>query len=350
MNEVGNMRELWQIARDLVAPGKGILAADESTSTIKKRFDAIGVESTEQNRRAYRELLFRTPGAAEFISGVILYDETIRQKAEDGTPLVALLKEQGIFPGIKVDIGAKPLAGSPNETVTEGLDGLRERLAEYKQLGAVFTKWRAVITIGDGIPTDYCIDVNAHALARYAALSQEAGLVPMVEPEVLMDGDHSIERCFEVTRATQLEVFRQLATQRVKLDEMLLKPNMVLSGKSAKDRAPAGQVARATLHCFLQTIPAAVPGVVFLSGGQSDEEATVNLDAINRRAAEIGGAPWQLSFSYGRGLQAAPQKAWSGKKENVAAAQRAYHHRAKLTSAARMGKYSPAMEKELVTA
>ncbi len=350
MNEVGNMRELWQIARELVAPGKGILAADESTSTIKKRFDAIGVESTEQNRRAYRELLFRTPGAAEFISGVILYDETIRQKAEDGTPLVALLKEQGVFPGIKVDTGAKPLAGSPNETVTEGLDGLRERLAEYKQLGAVFTKWRAVITIGDGIPTDYCIDVNAHALARYAALSQEAGLVPMVEPEVLMDGDHSIERCFEVTRATQLEVFRQLAAQRVKLDEMLLKPNMVLSGKSAKDRAPAGQVARATLHCFLQTIPAAVPGVVFLSGGQSDEEATVDLDAINRRAAEIGGVPWQLSFSYGRGLQAAPQKAWSGKKENVAAAQRAYYHRAKLTSAARMGKYSPVMEKEAVPA
>ncbi|MBI2323457.1 MAG: fructose-bisphosphate aldolase class I [Chloroflexi bacterium] len=342
------MGELWQIARELVAPGKGILAADESTSTIKKRFDAIGVESTEGNRRAYRELLFRTPGAAEFISGVILYDETIRQKAEDGTPLVTLLTEQGIYPGIKVDTGAKPLAGSPDETVTEGLDGLRERLAEYKQLGAVFTKWRAVITIGDGIPTGSCIDVNAHALARYAALSQEAGLVPMVEPEVLMDGDHSIERCFDVTRATQLEVFRQLAAQGVRFDEMLLKPNMVLSGKSARDRAPASQVARATLHCFLQTIPAAVPGVVFLSGGQSDEEATVNLDAINRRAAEIGGVPWQLSFSYGRGLQAAPQKAWSGKKENVAAAQRAYYHRAKLTSAARMGKYSPTMEKELV--
>ncbi len=348
MHEVNKMGELWRVARDLVAPGKGILAADESTSTIKKRFDAIGVESTEQNRRAYRELLFRTPGAAEFISGVILYDETIRQKAQDGTPLVTVLKEQGIHPGIKVDTGAKTLAGSPSETVTEGLDGLRERLAEYKQLGAVFTKWRAVITIGDGIPTDYCIDVNAHALARYAALSQEAGLVPMVEPEVLMDGDHSLERCFEVTRATQLEVFRQLAAQRVKFDEMLLKPNMVLSGKDTKDRAPAGEVARATLHCFLQTVPAAVPGVVFLSGGQSDEEATVNLDAINRRAAEIGGVPWQLSFSYGRGLQAAPQKAWSGKTQNVAAAQRAYHHRARLTSAARMGKYSPAMEKELI--
>jgi fructose-bisphosphate aldolase class I len=344
------MAELWQIARDLVAPGKGILAADESTSTIKRRFDAIGVESTEANRRAYRELLFRTKGAADHISGVILYDETIRQKAEDGTPLVALLKDQGIYPGIKVDVGAKPLAGSPNETVTEGLDGLRERLGEYRDLGAVFTKWRAVITIGGGIPTDYCLDVNAHALARFAALSQEAGLVPIVEPEVLMDGTHTVERCFDVTRATQLEVFHQLAAQRVRFDEMLLKPNMVLSGKSAKDRAPAAQVARATLHCFLQTVPAAVPGVVFLSGGQSDDEATVNLDAINRRAAEIGGVPWELSFSYGRGLQAAPQKAWSGKKENVAAAQRAYFHRAKVTAAARMGKYSPEMEKELVPA
>jgi len=342
--------ELWQTARDLVAPGKGILAADESTSTIKKRFDAIGVESTEDDRRAYRELLFRTPGAAEFISGVILYDETIRQKAADGTPLVKVLQGQGIHPGIKVDVGAKPLAGSPNETVTEGLDGLRERLAEYKELGAVFTKWRAVITIGDGIPTDYCIDVNAHALARFAALSQEAGLVPIVEPEVLMDGDHSIERCYEATRATQREVFRQLAAQRVRLDEMLLKPNMVLSGKSAKERAPAAQVARATLHCFLETVPAMVPGVVFLSGGQSDDEATVNLDAINRRAAELGGVPWQLSFSYGRGLQAAPQKAWSGKRENVAAAQRAYYRRAKVTAAARMGKYSPEMEREAVPA
>ena len=344
------MAELWQIARDLVAPGKGILAADESTSTIKRRFDAIGVESTEANRRAYRELLFRTKGAADHISGVILYDETIRQKAEDGTPLVALLKDQGIYPGIKVDVGAKPLAGSPNETVTEGLDGLRERLGEYRDLGAVFTKWRAVITIGGGIPTDYCLDVNAHALARFAALSQEAGLVPIVEPEVLMDGTHTVERCFDVTRATQLEVFHQLAAQRVRFDEMLLKPNMVLSGKSAKDRAPAAHVARATLHCFLQTVPAAVPGVVFLSGGQSDDEATVNLDAINRRAAEIGGVPWELSFSYGRWLQAAPQKAWSGKKENVAAAQRAYFHRAKVTAAARMGKYSPEMEKELVPA
>jgi len=340
------MTELWQMAREMVVPGKGILAADESTSTIKKRFDAIGVESTEANRRTYRELLFRTKGAAEYISGVILYDETIRQKGEDGTPLVTILKEQGIHPGIKVDVGAKPLAFSPKETVTEGLDGLRERLVEYRGLGAVFTKWRGVITIGEGLPTDACIQVNAHALGRYAALSQEAGLVPIVEPEVLMDGDHSIETCFEVTRRTQLAVFEELAKQNVRFDSMLLKPNMVLSGKDAKDRAPASQVARATLQCFRDTVPAAVPGVVFLSGGQTDDEATVNLDAINRRAAEIGGVPWELSFSYGRGLQAAPQTTWSGKKENVAAAQRAYFHRARVTAAARMGKYTPDMERE----
>ena len=342
--------DLAETARALVAPGKGILAADESTGTIKRRFESIGVENTVDNRRAYRELLFRTAGAAPYISGVILYDETIRQKAADGTPLVKLLKDQGILPGIKVDIGAKPLAGSPDETVTEGLDGLRERLAEYKQLGAVFAKWRAVINIGQGLPTAYAIDVNAHALARYAALSQAEGIVPIVEPEVLMDGDHSIDRCYEATKATQLEVFRQLAAQRIDPSGILLKPNMVLSGKDAKQRAPATDVARYTLQCFLQTVPAAVPGVVFLSGGQSDDEATVNLDAINRRAAEIGGVPWQLSFSYGRGLQAAPQKAWSGKAENVAAAQKAYAHRAKVTAAARMGKYSPAMEKELVAA
>jgi fructose-bisphosphate aldolase class I len=344
------MTDLARIAQDLVAPGKGILAADESTATIKRRFDTIGIQNTEDNRRAYRELLFRTAGAGKYISGVILYDETIRQKAVDGTPLVDLLKDQDIYPGIKADVGAKPLAGSPSETVTEGLDGLRERLVEYKRLGAVFTKWRAVITIGDGIPTDYCIDVNAHALARYAAISQEVGLVPMVEPEVLMDGEHSIDRCYDATLATQREVFRQLAAQRVRLEGMLLKPNMVLSGTKASPRAPAGEVARQTVECFRRTIPAAVPGVVFLSGGQSDDEATVNLDAINRYAAEIGGVPWQLSFSYGRGLQAAPQKAWSGKKENVVGAQRAYLHRAKVTAAARMGKYSPEMEKEAVPA
>jgi fructose-bisphosphate aldolase class I len=346
---MADKRDLAEVARALVAPGKGILAADESSGTIKRRFDAIGVESTEQNRRDYRELLFRTKGASEFISGVILYDETIRQNAADGTPLVRILIDQGIIPGIKVDTGAKPLAGSPSELVTEGLDGLRERFEEYRGLGAKFSKWRAVITIGDGIPTDYCIDVNAHALARYAALSQEAGIVPIVEPEVLMDGAHSIERCYEVTRATLREVFYQLSRQRVAFEGMLLKPNMVLSGKDAPERAPAEEVARMTVQCFKESVPAAVPGVVFLSGGQSDDEATVNLDAINRYAQQVG-APWELSFSYGRGLQAAPQKAWSGRPENVAAAQRAFYHRARVTSAARQGRYSPEMEKELATA
>ncbi len=340
---------LSEVARSLVAPGKGILAADESTGTIKRRFEAIGVENTEDNRRAYRELLFRAPGAARYISGVILYDETIRQKAADGTPLVKLLKDQGIIPGIKVDLGAKPLPFHPGETVTEGLDGLRDRLAEYRELGAAFSKWRAVITIGDGIPTRACIETNAHALARYAALSQEAGVVPIVEPEVLMDGAHSIDRCFEITRKTQLVVFDELSKQGVDPYGMLLKPNMVLSGKDAEVRAPAADVARYTLHCMLETVPAAVPGIVFLSGGQADDEATVNLDAINRRAAEVG-VPWQLSYSYGRGLQAAPQKAWAGKRENVAAAQRAYLHRSKLTSAARQGRYTPDMEKEAVPA
>ena len=351
------MSEMARIARELVAPGKGILAADESSGTIKSRFDAIGVESTEQNRRDYREMLFRTPRSSDYISGVILYDETIRQKASDGTPLVKVLQDQRIHPGIKVDLGAKPLANRPGETITEGLDGLRERFAEYKKLGAVFSKWRGVINIAPGsrdatsakIPSRGAIEANAHALARYAALSQEAGIVPMVEPEVLMDGDHSIDTCYDVTLVTLHAVFRELAGARVELSEMLLKPNMVISGSDAKDRAQASDVARYTLHCFLNAVPAAVPGIVFLSGGQSDKEATVNLDAINRRAEEIGGVPWQLSYSYGRGLQAAPQKAWSGKKENVSAAQRAYHHRARLTSAARMGKYSPDMEKELVS-
>ena len=340
---------LSDIARTLVAPGKGILAADESTGTIKRRFDSIGVANTEDNRRAYRELLFRTPGAASYISGVILYDETIRQKAADGTPLVKVLKDQGIVPGIKVDLGAKPLAFRPGETVTEGLDGLRERLAEYRGMGAQFSKWRGVITIGDGIPTRGCIEANAHALARYAALSQEAGIVPIVEPEVLMDGDHTIDRCYDVTLVTLHAVFRELAGARVQLDGMLLKPNMVLSGKDAKDRAPAEEVARRTVECFKNAVPAAVPGIVFLSGGQSDDEATVNLDAINRYAKRVG-APWQLSYSYGRGLQAAPQKAWSGKTENVTVAQRAFFHRAKVTAAAREGAYSPAMEKETVAA
>jgi fructose-bisphosphate aldolase class I len=341
------MQDLAKIARALVPPGKGILAADESTATIKKRFDAIGVENTEANRRAYREMLFRTPGIAQFISGVILYDETIRQKAADGTPLVKILRDQGILPGIKADIGAKALAFSPNEVVTEGLDGLRERLAEYRELGAVFSKWRAVIAIGEGIPTPYCIEVNAHALGRYAALSQEQGIVPMVEPEVLMDGDHTIERCYEVERATLREVFAQLGAQHVQLGGMLLKASMVLSGKAARNRASPDEVARYTVECFRESVPAAVPGIVFLSGGQGDEEATVNLDAINRYAAKVR-APWELSFSYGRGLQAAPQKAWSGKADNATAAQRAFLHRAKLTAAARVGQYTPDMERETV--
>jgi fructose-bisphosphate aldolase class I len=343
------MQSLAETARALVAPGKGILAADESTSTIARRFEAIHVENSEQNRRAYRELLFRAKGAADYISGVILYDETIRQKAADGTPLVKLLTDQGVIPGIKVDIGAKPLAGAEGEVVTEGLDGLRDRFAEYRKLGARFSKWRAVITIGSDIPSTYCIKVNAHALARYAALSQEAGIVPMVEPEVLMDGTHSIDRAFEVTVRTLRETFLQLAAQRVQLEGLLLKSSMVLSGSTAADRASPDEVARHTVRCFKETVPAAVPGIVFLSGGQSDDEATRNLDAINRHAAQVG-APWELSFSYGRGLQAAPQKAWMGKTENVTAAQRAYLHRAKLTAAARMGKYSSEMEKEPVPA
>jgi fructose-bisphosphate aldolase class I len=345
--------ELTETARALVAPGKGILAADESSGTIKRRFDAIGVESTEENRRDYREMLFRTDGVSEYISGVILYDETIRQKGADGTPLSRVLTDRGIMPGIKVDTGAVPLSFAEGEVVTEGLDGLRNRFAKYRTLGAKFSKWRAVICIGENIPSAYAIEVNAHALARFATLSQEAGIVPIVEPEVLMDnsmggaiGDHSIDRCYEVTRDTLREVFAQLARQRVQLNGMLLKPNMVVSGSKASNRAPAAEVGRYTVECFRETVPAAVPGIVFLSGGQPDDEATMNLHEINRYAAETGGVPWQLSFSFGRGLQAAPQKAWSGKRENVPAAQRAFHHRARVSSAAREGGYSVEMEKE----
>jgi fructose-bisphosphate aldolase class I len=341
---MGNLQDLVTTARELVAPEKGILAADESSGTIKRRFDAIGVESTEDNRRDYRELLFRTAGANKFISGVILYDETIRQKGADGTPLVKVLTDQGIIPGIKVDAGTKPLAGSENEVVTEGLDGLGERLAEYRELGAKFAKWRAVIWLKDGPPSDYCIEVNAHALARYAALCQREGIVPIVEPEVEMTGTHDIDACYDATKRTLLALYRELHAQRVYLPGTLLKPNMVLSGKEAPNRAPPEEVAKRTVDCFRETVPAAVPGIAFLSGGQSDEEATINLDAINRYAAKVG-APWQLTYSYGRGLQAAPQKAWSGKKENLDAAQKAFYNRAMLTSAARQGKYSPAMEK-----
>jgi fructose-bisphosphate aldolase class I len=327
-------------AQALVAPGRGILAADESSGTIKKRFDSIGVESTEDNRRAYRDLLFTTEGAEDFISGVILYDETIRQSALDGTPFPKLLESKSIVPGIKVDIGAVDLAHAPGEKITQGLDGLRERMAEYRELGARFAKWRAVITIGDGIPSEYCIWTNAHALARYAALAQEADLVPIVEPEVLMDGDHTIERSFDVTSRTLHAVFTELRDQRVHFEQMLLKPNMVLSGYDSPEQASVEEVAEQTLRSFYRHVPAAVPGIVFLSGGQSDEDATAHLNAMNA----TGPHPWALSFSYGRALQAAALKAWLGKPENVDAAKHAFFHRAKLNGAATLGDYTPEME------
>ncbi len=332
-------------AQAIVAEGKGLLAADESSETIEKRFKTINVPSTEETRRAYRELLFTTPGMEEHISGVILFDETIRQKASDGTTLVSILTGRGVLPGIKVDKGAKPLAGADGETVTEGLDGLRDRLSEYVSLGATFTKWRAVITIGPGVPSRSCILANAHALARFAALSQEAGLVPIVEPEVLMDGDHTIERCAEVTEETLYGVFHALHEQRVSLEGMLLKPNMVISGKACPRQAAPDEVARATVRCFRRTVPAAVPGIVFLSGGQSDEDATANLNAMNAMDQEH---PWQLSFSYGRALQARTLAAWAGKAENCEKAKRAFQHRARLNGAARDGRYSPEMEREPV--
>jgi fructose-bisphosphate aldolase class I len=339
------MNELEQTARALVAPGKGILAADESEGTIKKRFDSIGVESTEENRRAYRDLLFTTEGAAEFISGVILFDETIRQKSADGTPFPEVLSRQGIIPGIKVDKGAKPLAHAPGETVTEGLDGLRERLNEYRGLGARFAKWRAVLNIGPDTPSEYALWTNSHALARYGALSQEAGLVPIIEPEVLMDGDHTIEVSFEATSRTLHAVFTELRDQRVHFEQMLLKPNMVLSGYGSSEQASVQEVAEQTLRCFRRHVPAAVPGIVFLSGGQSDEDATAHLNAMNA----MGPHPWELSFSYGRALQAAPLKAWGGNADNIPAAQQAYLHRARMNGLARSGSWSPELE-EKVTA
>ena len=335
-----DIQKLNETARAMVAPGKGILAADESSGTIKKRFDSIGVESTEENRRDYREMLFRTAGANEYISGVILYDETLRQEGGDGTLMVDVIRDQDIIPGIKVDKSGHPLPGAPGEQMTEGLDGLRERLEEYAQLGARFTKWRGIYAIGDGMPSRYCSEVNAHALARFAALSQEAGLVPMVEPEVLMDGDHDIDACFEATEAALREMYYQLGTHRVALEGTVLKTNMVLSGKDAADRADAGEVAEKTVECLKRTVPAAVPGIAFLSGGQGDEEATVNLDAINRLANEEG-APWELTFSYGRGLQAAPLKAWGGNSANLEAVQQAYFERASQTAYARQGAYDP---------
>jgi fructose-bisphosphate aldolase class I len=336
--------QLHDTARALVAEGKGILAADESSGTIKKRFDSIGVESTEENRRAYRDLLFTTPGVEEFISGVILFDETIRQRAADGTPFPELLASKGVIPGIKVDTGAKPLAHAEGETITEGLDGLRARLEEYRELGARFAKWRAVYTISDTLPSEYAIWTNAHALARYAALCQEAGIVPIVEPEVLQDGTHTIARSGVVTSHVLAAVYTELFDQRVDVEGTLLKPNMVLSGYDASDRAGVDEVAERSLHCYYKHVPAAVPGLVFLSGGQSDEDATAHLNAMNAR----GPHPWQLSFSYGRALQAPALKAWGGKPENVEAGQRAYYHRAKMNSAARTGTYAPAMEREAV--
>ncbi|MCK9552144.1 class I fructose-bisphosphate aldolase [Aquamicrobium sp.] len=335
---------LEDIAAAMVADGKGILAADESSGTIKKRFDAINVDSTENNRRDYRELMFRSEEAmTKYISGVILFDETIRQKAADGTPLVDVIRAAGSIPGIKVDAGAKPLAGFPGDTITEGLDGLRERLAEYYKLGARFAKWRAVIDINDeeAIPSGYAIDANCHALARYAALCQEAGIVPIVEPEVLMDGSHDIDTCYDVTKVTLLQLYAELNAADVVLEGTILKPNMVIAGKKSGTKNSPEEVAEKTIKLFRETVPVAVPGIAFLSGGQSDEEATANLNAINA----IGPHPWKLTFSYGRALQAAPQKAWSGKVENVAAAQAAFTHRARMNSLAALGKWEASLEK-----
>ena len=338
-----NLDQLNKVANAMVQPGKGILAADESSSTIQKRFDAIGVESTADNRRDYRELLFRSTEAMKsYVSGVILFDETLRQSAKDGTPLVKLIEQAGAVPGIKVDSGAKPLPFSKGETVTEGLDGLRERLKDYYGLGARFAKWRAVIDIGDGKPSYAAILANAHALARYAALCQEADIVPIVEPEVLMDGGHDIETCAQVTEWVLKEVYQQLFYQNVALEGTVLKPNMVVPGKKCAKQASVEEVARRTVQILKRCVPPAVPGIAFLSGGQSDEDATAHLDAMNR----IGGFPWKLTFSYGRALQAAPQKAWSGKTENVAAAQRAFAHRAKMNGLASLGQWKNDLEKK----
>jgi fructose-bisphosphate aldolase class I len=334
-------KELEKVARALVAPGKGILAADESTGSIQKRLESIGVESTEENRRAYRDLLFTTKGAGEFISGVIMFDETIRQSAADGTPFPTLLNAAGIIPGIKVDTGGHPLAFSPEEKVTEGLDGLRRRLIEYRELGAKFTKWRAIIDIaGKEIPSQYCLDVNAHALARYAALCQDEGLVPIVEPEVLMDGDHTISRCAQVSTKTLKTVFAELKAQRVQLSGILLKPNMIVPGKKSKKQVDHKTVAEQTVKVLTACVPQEVPGIVFLSGGMSDEDATARLNEMNK----LGPHPWELSFSYGRALQAPTLKAWKGEPANVEEGQRLFYHRAKMNSLARSGSYSSDME------
>jgi len=337
-----NRSDLERVAHAMVAKDKGLLAADESTGTIKKRFSQIQLDSTEEHRRAYRELLFTTPDIAQWISGVILYDETIRQSTRDGVPFAQYLAKLGILPGIKVDEGAKPLALFPGETITEGLDGLRARLIEYYQLGARFAKWRAVIDIGEGIPTRAAIELNAQALARYAALCQEQDIVPIVEPEVLMDGAHTLERCEQVTDAVLAAVFEQLALQRVCLEGMILKPNMVISGKQCAQRATGEQVAAATVRTLRRHVPAAVPGIMFLSGGQSPLEATTHLSLMNR----VKPLPWQLSFSYGRALQDAALAAWGGKPANFSAGQQAFHKWARLNGLARGGAFQPGMEQQ----
>jgi fructose-bisphosphate aldolase, class I len=338
-----NLVELNKVAQAMVAPGKGILAADESGGTIKKRFDAIGVESTDDSRRDYREMLFRSSEGMKCISGVILYDETIWQKAKDGTPLVEIIKKAGSIPGIKVDEGTKPLPNCPGELIAIGLDKLADRLPKYYEQGARFAKWRAVIDIGPhGLPSYTCIRANAHALARYAALCQAAQIVPIVEPEVLMDGDHDIDRCFEVTEWVLKTQFEELFYQRVALEGMVLKPNMAIAGKKSAKKSSVAEVAEKTVKVLKACVPGAVPGIAFLSGGQSDEDATAHLDAMNK----FGGLPWRLTFSYGRALQHAPQKAWSGKNENVAAAQRVFSHRARMNGLAALGQWKADLEKK----
>lgn len=343
MHEEGEMdvNQLEQTAGALVTKGRGVLAADESMGTIGSRFKAVGIESSEESRRDYRELLLTTPNISAYLSGVILFDETLRQNASDGEPFAQKLKENGIIPGIKVDAGAKDMALAPGEKITEGLDGLRERLTEYRELGARFAKWRAVITIGEGIPTTRCIDSNAEALARYAALCQEADIVPIVEPEVLIDGDHTIERCAEVTETTLHATFHAIHRHRVHLPGLLLKPNMVISGKQCPVQANVEQVAVATVECLLRTVPAALPGIVFLSGGQGAQQATAHLNEMHRLYPDL---PWVLSFSYARALQDLAMKTWGGKPENVEPAQRAFAHRARLNAAASRGEYREDME------
>jgi fructose-bisphosphate aldolase, class I len=335
---------LEETAQAMVAAGRGILAADESNATMTKRLEAVGVESTAESRRFFRGLMMTAESAADFISGVIMYDETIRQTTDDGTPFPEFLTQQGILPGIKVDTGAKPLAGFPEEKVTEGLDGLRDRLCDYRELGGRFAKWRAVIRIAGGLPTRGCVEANAHALARYAALCQEAGIVPIVEPEVLMDGDHTIDRSEEVTAGVLRAVFDRLAAQRVLLEGTVLKPNMLLSGYDCPEQAGVEEVAERTLACFRRVVPAALPGIAFLSGGQSDERAAAHLSAMNT----IENVPWELTFSYGRALVAAPLRVWSGDSSKVAEAQAAFLHRARCNAAARRGEYAESMEHELV--